>query len=68
MRVRPSCTGGERLCGRRRVRRGRERGRGLARLALVAYSALVALLMLLGMGFVSAHALGQDAADGGEIR
>ena len=49
--------------------RGRERGGVLARLALVASSALVALLvMLLGVGFASAHSLGHDSTDGGEIR
>jgi hypothetical protein len=51
------------------VRRGRERAGVLARLALVASSALVALLsMLLGVGFASAHSLARDSAGGGEIR
>jgi hypothetical protein len=51
------------------VRRGRERAGVLARLALVASSALLALLsMLLGVGFASAHSLARDSADGGEIR
>jgi hypothetical protein len=50
------------------VRRGRERGGVIARLALVSSSALVALLaMLLGVGFASAHSLGRDSTDGGEI-
>jgi hypothetical protein len=57
---------GERLCGRRRVRRRRERGGIPARLALLASSACVALLiMLLEVGFASAHSLGHDAVDGG---
>lgn len=69
MGIRPSCTVGERLRGRRRVKRGRERGGVLARLALVVSSALVALLvMLLGVSFASTHSLGHDSTDLGEIR
>ena len=41
----------------------------MTRLALVASSALLALLMMtLEVGFASAHSLGHDAADGSEIR
>ncbi|CAA9426246.1 MAG: hypothetical protein AVDCRST_MAG80-249 [uncultured Rubrobacteraceae bacterium] len=41
----------------------------MTRLALVASSVLVALLvMLLGVSFASAHSLGHASADGGEIR
>ena len=51
------------------MRRGRERGGVLARLALVFSSTLVALLvMLLGISFASAHSLGYDSTEGGEIR
>ena len=61
--------GCERLCGRRRVRRGHERAGVLARLALVASSVCFALLMmLLGMRFASAHSMDDDSTGGGEIR
>ncbi len=51
------------------MKRGRKSGGVLARLALVASSVLLALLIMSSeVGFASAHSLGHDAADGGEIR